>query len=92
MKNKIKNIGDPEKWLTDKQIEKIQDKFVHNSQDNYSVCDEYHAHSFECINWYNEHAMIIQRLCLELNKYHYLVKWFTEKLIKEKLIFQEGGT
>jgi len=52
--------------ITAMDIANIRKKFV--GKINIS-CDEYHAHNFDCADFENETAKVIERLIVEINKY-----------------------
>ena len=52
------------KPLTDEDLQRVFDKYV---KPKYIVsCDEYHAHSFDCVMFEDETTMLIERLRLEI--------------------------
>lgn len=52
------------KRLTDAELQRIFDKFVKSK--HRVVCDKYHAHGFDCIDFADEQTMIIDRLRVEV--------------------------
>ena len=50
--------------LTDAELDRIFQKFVKDK--HRVVCDEYHAHGFDCVEFDDEQTMIIDRLRVEV--------------------------
>jgi hypothetical protein len=50
--------------LTDSDLDRIFQKYIKNK--HRVLCDEYHAHGFECVEFDDETTMIIERLRVEV--------------------------
>ena len=58
------------KYLNVKDLEEIEEVFgVGDRATGRLNCDEAHAHSFECEEYYHPSTMIVRRLILEIEKY-----------------------